>query len=122
MRHPICNHFLAAVIILFACIGLPRQFEPMKMLAAEAVPVPREAQQPDSATNDLLRILETQETLLNTVNRLREEAEATAIGGRRQAIWRCNVEVEALRGVAEGLRPRDHDCGHRDVAVSPEEG
>jgi len=50
----------------------------MKILAAEPVPIPREAQQSGGGTNELQKILETEETLINTVNRLREEAEAAA--------------------------------------------
>ena len=50
----------------------------MKLLAAEGDPVPTEIQPFGSGTNELQKILETQETLINTVNRLREEAEAAA--------------------------------------------
>jgi tetratricopeptide (TPR) repeat protein len=71
------------------------------VLAGEGAPVADELNQADGHTNDLQKILQKQETLLNTVNQMRSETETAA---------RLNAEkLERLReeSVAATQRTRD---------------
>jgi len=102
MTHcPVCKSFFASALIACACLGLPSRFEPLNLVAAEEVAAPLELQGGDSRTNELQKILESQETLLTTVNRLCEEAEA--------ATRRNEETIQKLREEATAATQRTRD-------------
>ena len=87
--------------IAFTGFGFPAHFGPKTAEAAEVVPVPGQLNEGDSRTNQLQKILETQEILLDTVNRIREETEA-ATRRNEEALQKLREET-----VAATQRTRD---------------
>src|SRR5216110_2907564 len=68
----------AGLVISGVLLGFANPFGPSQALAGEGAPVPEEPHQGESRTNELQKILESQETLLNTVNQIRVETESAA--------------------------------------------
>jgi tetratricopeptide (TPR) repeat protein len=67
-----------SLAIACAFLGITTPFLPNQGLADEGVPAPDELNQGESRTNELQKILQAQETLLNTVNQIRVETETAA--------------------------------------------
>jgi tetratricopeptide (TPR) repeat protein len=87
--------------IAFAGFGFPAHFGPKTAEAAEVVSAPGQLNEGDSRTNQLQKILETQEILLDSVNRIREETEA-ATRRNEEALQKLREET-----VAATQRTRD---------------
>jgi len=102
MTHrPVRKSFFSCILIASVCLGLPDWLETLNRVPAEEVAAPGEGQRPDGGTNELQKILDSQQTLLDTVNRLREEAEA-ATRRHEEAIQRLREEA-----IAATQRTRD---------------
>src|SRR5213075_2228858 len=65
-----------SVVIACVFLGFTSPFGPRMVLAGEGAAVADEPNQAEGHTNDLQKILQKQETLLNTVNQMRSETES----------------------------------------------
>src|SRR3989442_8410477 len=105
MKYPsVCMPCALWAAIALTGFGFPAQFRPINAEAAEVASAPAAGainDEADSRTNQLQRIIETQEILLNTVNQIRENTEA-ATRRNEEALQKLREET-----VAATQRTRD---------------
>ena len=96
MKYPsVCRPCALWAAIALTGFGFPAQFRPTNAEAAEAAPAAGAINdEADSRTNQLQKIIETQETLLNAVNQIREDTEA-ATRRNKEALQKLGEETAA---------------------------
>jgi tetratricopeptide (TPR) repeat protein len=94
IRQSISAPFLVLAVLVSMSLEFPAPLAPTKTVAAEAVSAPLQVNAAESRTNELEKILATQETLVNTVNQMREATESAA-QRNAEALRRLREEMTA---------------------------
>jgi len=96
------------MLITSAGLGLSGQFGPLTVAAAEEVSAPGQPNGKEGRTNELQKIIETQQEILRSVNRLRDETE---VAKQRNAEALQNLRDETAAAMQRTREELSRDTG-----------